>query len=133
MTIAEWCLLFMGVMLALSKAPVAKAQNDTGGYDNHHPRAQQSTLTGWGARALAAHHNHLEAFPLFAAGVLVAERVSTSPAISLLAVLVVIARVVYTALYIANISTLRSIVWGVGYLSCLALLAAPLWAAAPTP
>lgn len=133
MTIAEWCLLFMGLMLVLSKAPVAKAQNDTGRYDNNHPRAQQVGLTGWGARALAAHQNHFEAFPLFAAGVLVAERVSSSPAISLLAVLFVIARVAYTALYIANIGTLRSVVWGVGYLSSLALLAAPLWATAPVP
>lgn len=65
------CLLFAALMLVLTKAPVAWAQQRTGRYDNHDPRAQQRELTGFGARALAAHQNTIEAFPLFAAGVLV--------------------------------------------------------------
>lgn len=53
------------------QGPVARAMAEEGGgrYDNHHPRAQQARLTGFGARALAAHLNSIEAFPLFAAGV----------------------------------------------------------------
>lgn len=30
------------------------AEEGGGRYDNHHPRAQQARLTGFGARALAA-------------------------------------------------------------------------------
>jgi uncharacterized MAPEG superfamily protein len=42
--------------LFLTKIPVSAAQNRIkGGYDNSHPRIQQSKLRGWGARALGAH------------------------------------------------------------------------------
>ena len=59
-------------MILVTKAPVALAQSKEGrGYDNRNPRVQQSRLTGFGARALAAHQNMIEAFPVFAAGVLV--------------------------------------------------------------
>jgi uncharacterized MAPEG superfamily protein len=74
MTFPLWCLFVAALMLVLTKMPVAVAMHRSSakGYDNRHPRAQQAALTGWGARALAAHQNMFEAFPLFAAGVLVA-------------------------------------------------------------
>ncbi|WP_335598963.1 MAPEG family protein, partial [Halopseudomonas sp.] len=58
-----WC-------LPKSRLPLRRGRSGKG-YDNAHPRAQQAALTGWGARALASHQNMIEAFPLFAAGVLV--------------------------------------------------------------
>ena len=41
-----------------------------GGYDNHHPRDQQTRLDGKGRRALAAHLNGLEVLPVFGIAVL---------------------------------------------------------------
>ena len=48
-------LLVVAMLPYLAKAPVAKAMHQLGGYDNHHPRAQQGKLTGLGQRATAAH------------------------------------------------------------------------------
>lgn len=122
------CLLFAGLMLVLTKAPVAWAQQRTGRYDNHDPRAQQRELTGFGARALAAHQNTLEAFPLFAAGVLVSLIAAPgAPIATTLAVIFVLVRLGYWGCYLADIALLRSLLWGVGYLISLALMAIPLW------
>lgn len=122
------CLVFSALMLVLTKAPVAWAQQRTGGYDNHDPRAQQKTLTGFGARALAAHHNTIEAFPLFAAGVLVSVITAPgAPIATTLAVIFVLARLGYWGCYLANIALLRSLLWGVGFIISIVLMAMPLW------
>src|SRR5690606_4239357 len=73
MSIPFWCVFISALMIYLAKAPLAKAMKDESGrYDNNNPRAQQARLSGFGARALAAHQNSFEVFPLFAAGVLMA-------------------------------------------------------------
>ena len=127
MAIEFWCIVAAWVVVYLTKLPVAAAMQRAGGYDNHHPRAQQSTLTGWGARALAAHLNGFETFAPFAAAVLVAH-VAGAPTslVTGLALLFVVARVAYVACYIADLSSLRSAVWGVGFLATLGLFLAPL-------
>ncbi|TLU67230.1 MAPEG family protein [Thalassotalea litorea] len=129
MTIELWCLFIAGLLHALSKAPLVKAQAQcAGGYDNKNPREQQAALSGWGKRALAGHQNQIESFPLFAAGVLVASVSDvTSSLVSILAIAYVIARVLFLVLYIKNIATIRSIAWAIGYLSSLALLCSPAW------
>lgn len=60
MTILIICLFIAMVLPIVAKIPVAIAMNNAGGYDNNHPRAQQAKLTGFGARALAAHQNAFE-------------------------------------------------------------------------
>jgi len=129
MSIPLWCLFIAAVLMITSKAPAMKAMAGMkGGYDNQHPRAQQAALTGAGARGIAAHQNTIEAFPLFAAGVLVAEVFATGSTIAaVLAVVFIVTRVFYIGLYVGNKATLRSIVWAVGYLSCLALMLTPLY------
>ena len=83
MSIPFWCLFFSALLIYLAKAPVAKAMSEEGGgYDNRNPRAQQARLTGFGARAVAAHQNSIEIFPLFAAGVLVAQVTQTQMVLS---------------------------------------------------
>ena len=73
MSIPFWCIFISALLIFIAKAPLARAMKQEGGqYDNHHPRAQQARLTGFGARALAAHQNSFEAFPLFAVAVLMA-------------------------------------------------------------
>lgn len=128
MSIAELCLLLAALMLVGSKIPLAKAQNDAGGYDNRRPREQQAALTGWGARALAAHQNLLEAFPLFAAGVLLAEfKGAPQGSVDAVAVAFVAARVLYQIFYLADRAKLRSLSWVIGYGCSIALLLAPAW------
>lgn len=128
MSFPLWCLFFAALLIVLTKVPVAIAMARAGdkGYDNRHPRAQQAALTGRGARAMAAHANMLEAFPLFAAGVLVAQVTNLHGfTINLLAGLFIVSRILYTALYLMDMATLRSVVWVVGFLSCLGLLLSP--------
>ncbi|WP_044875214.1 MAPEG family protein [Pseudomonas sp. LFM046] len=127
MSIPFWCLFFAALLIYLAKIPVAKAMREEGGgYDNRNPRAQQARLSGLGARAVAAHQNSIEIFPLFAAGVLVAHSTQTQGYfIDLLAALFVVSRVLYLFLYWNDKSSLRSLVWVVGLLCCLLLMLSP--------
>jgi uncharacterized MAPEG superfamily protein len=125
MALAWWCLLAAGVMPVLL-AGVAKAG---GGYDNGRPRDFATSLEGYRKRAYAAHQNGFEAFPLFAAAVLAAAVNGVSqPRIDLLAIVFVAARLAYAAAYLGDWPTLRSAFWTVGFVACLALLTAPVWA-----
>ncbi|MDH4560997.1 MAPEG family protein [Pseudomonas sp. BN411] len=127
MSIPFWCLFFAALLIYLAKVPVAKAMREEGrGYDNRNPRAQQARLTGFGARAVAAHQNTLEIFPLFAAGVLVAH-VTQSQGwfVDLLAIAFIVSRVLYLFLYWNDKASLRSLVWGVGLVCSLLLMLSP--------
>lgn len=127
MEIAISCLLIAAMLHVISKVPVAVAMSRQGKYDNNQPRVQEATLTGFGHRALAAHENTMEAFPLFAAGIivaLVAQADQTS--IDTLAITFIIARLLYLLCYLSDIAWLRSLVWGVGHLASLTLIALPL-------
>ncbi len=127
MTTALWCLVAAAVFHVASKIPLLIAQAREG-YDNRHPRDQQARLTGWGGRARAIHANQIESFPLFAAGILVASTMAPAHAwIDILALAYIGSRVVYTGLYLANAATLRSLVWSVGFLASVALIASPAW------
>lgn len=118
------CLLLSAVMILLTKVPVAMAMARLpGGYDNRQPRAQQARLEGFGARALAAHQNMIEAFPIFAAGLLAALWAGADgPWTSLLALVFVAARVVYTICYLTDVHVLRSLSWGVGFFASIGLM-----------
>ncbi|MGH8434270.1 MAG: MAPEG family protein [Pseudomonas sp.] len=127
MSLPFWCLFIAGMLIYLAKIPVAKAMKEEGGgYDNRHPRAQQARLSGFGARALAAHQNSIEIFPLFAAGVLMAHVTQThGRLVDLLAVFFVVSRVLYLFLYWNDKHQLRSLVWVAGLLCCLILMLSP--------
>ncbi len=129
MTITLWCLFLAGLLHIITKVPVGAAQVKTSkGYDNSNPREQQSNLEGWGKRALAAHQNQLESFPLFAAGILVVTVTNTSSGmIDNLAIAYIAARVAYLLCYLKDIALVRTLVWGVGFFASLALLCAPAW------
>ncbi|MBC6428322.1 MAG: MAPEG family protein [Cellvibrionales bacterium] len=129
MSIALWCLFAAGVLHFASKLPLIYAQTqESGGYDNRNPRAQQAALQGWGERALAVHKNQMESFPLFAAGILVALFTDAAPsAVDYLALAYILARLAYLYFYLTNAATVRSLVWLVGLISSLALLCSPIW------
>ena len=127
MAIHMWCFVAAWLVVYASKLPLAVAMHRAGGYDNRHPRAQQAGLTGWGARSLAAHQNGFETFAPFAAAVLVAHLGGgPNQVVDAFAVTFVASRVVYTGCYLADLASLRSAVWTVGFIATLGLFLAPL-------
>jgi uncharacterized MAPEG superfamily protein len=117
------CVLLAFLSIYFPKIPLSVAMaRAPGGYDNAHPREQQAKLEGWGKRAAAAHANGFEAFPGFAAGVVLAILAHADPWwTNTLCVAFVVARYVYPFLYMANVDKLRSAVWGVGFSATLGL------------
>jgi uncharacterized MAPEG superfamily protein len=123
MNFAYWMILIAAILPGLT---VGVAKGAAGRkYDNAAPRAWAENLQGWMRRADWAQRNHFEALPGFAASVFVAE-LSHVPqgTIDLLAGLFIAARLVYTACYLANLATLRTLVWVVGFGTMIALFAA---------
>ena len=127
MEIHLWCIVAAWLVVYGSKLPVAFAMNKAGGYDNHHPRAQQARLEGWGARSVAAHQNGFENFAPFAAAVLVAHLAGgPGRVVDLLAIAFVVARIAYVICYVSDRASLRSAVWTLGFLLTFALFLTPL-------
>ena len=126
MTIAEACIL-IACLLPIACAGIAKSKGfgkprRNGGFDNNSPRQWLASLEGWQARANAAQMNSFEALPIFIAGVLVAEHLQASqPLINGLAVAFVAARVGYIGAYLADSANVRSILWALGLICCIAL------------
>lgn len=117
MTIPFFCIFLTFLLNMVSKGPVAVAMaRQTGGYDNKKPRDQQALLEGWGRRAVAAHLNGFEAFPAFAAAVLVAVAAGADPVwTTRLSIAFVVARALYLPLYVFDLDRVRSMVWTVGF------------------
>jgi uncharacterized MAPEG superfamily protein len=114
MTIAYWCVL-LAAFLPIVWAGVAKT--GAKGYDNARPREFLARLEGRAARANYAQANSFEAFPPFATGVVIAHVTggADQSTIDLLAAVFIVARIAYGLCYIADKSTLRSLVWLVGF------------------
>jgi uncharacterized MAPEG superfamily protein len=118
MTIAYWCVLAAALLPYLAVGPAKAVES----FDNHAPREWEARLTGWRARAYWAHLNGFEAFPPFAAGVIVAHLAGAPQGrVDVLAVAFVASRIVYGALYYADWATARSIVWTAGMACVVAL------------
>jgi uncharacterized MAPEG superfamily protein len=116
MTTAYWCVL-VAALLPIMWAGAAKA--GARGYNNARPREFLGALSGWPARANFAQQNSYEAFPPFAAGVIIAQLCNAPQStIDALALTFIVARVAYGFCYIADRAGLRSLVWLVG-LSCV--------------
>lgn len=119
MHIAYWCILIAGLMPVLTVGVAKWGRRD---YDNGEPRAWLDRQQGYRRRADYAHRNHFEAFPFFAAAVLVAEQLHGNDMhIDLLAMIFVAARLIYTGLYLNDKPALRSSAWAVGYLCVIGL------------
>lgn len=119
MTTAYWCVLAAGLMPYLF---VAIAKTTGSRFDNRDPRAWESRLVGLPARALAAHLNSFEAFPLFAAAVIIAHLMQAPQArVDGLALAFIALRLGYGVCYLAGWATLRSLVWLLALGCCVAL------------
>ena len=109
MTIAYWCVL-VGAFLPLLFTGIAKFSGP--GFNNRHPRDFQDRLDGFRRRAHWAHLNSLEAFPPFAAAVLIAHQAGAAGAtVNLLALSWIGFRLAYGAMYMIDQATLRSLAW----------------------
>ena len=116
MTVALWCILIALVLPPLC-ALIAKVSSGRFGLrDNHDPRAFLDTLSGLPRRAHAAQQNGYEAFPAFAAAVLVADIVGNAEQVTqdVLGVMYITSRLLYIICYLADWAALRSIVWFAG-------------------
>jgi uncharacterized MAPEG superfamily protein len=117
-------LAFIAALLPyLAKVPVAIAMNKLGGYDNVYPREQQARLKGFGARALAAHQNSFESLIIFGVAIAVALATdSTRDAIVNLAIVHIIARVIYIIMYYLDKNILRSLSWAVATICSFSII-----------
>ncbi|MEN4828978.1 MAPEG family protein [Pseudomonas sp. P39-UII1] len=116
MTVALWCILF-ALLLPPLCALIAKVSSGRFGMkDNHDPRAFLDTLSGLPRRAHAAQQNSYEAFPAFAAAVLVADIVGNAEQVTqdVLGVMYITSRLLYIICYLADWAALRSLVWFAG-------------------
>ena len=96
-------------------------------FDNNNPREWLAQQTGFRARGNAAQANSFEAFPFFAAGVIIATLAQVDAGrIDMYALTFVAARVGFIACYLTDKPTLRSVFWLVGLLSVVGLFAAAL-------
>jgi len=125
MTVAEWC-VFGALMLSLLTITSVKWISFRR-FDNSKPRDPAFYEDPIRARALGAHQNGIEAFPFFAAAVLLAEfRGAPQNLINELAVLFLIVRIAYVLTYIGNRPRLRSILWNLGFAINIAIFFLPL-------
>jgi len=115
--------LFIAMLLPyLAKAPLAAAMQRSGGYDNHNPRAQQASLSGFGQRANAAHYNSFEALLIYACAVFSAISMNAVDSLTITLGWVFIAsRVLYLLCYWLDYATTRSAVWIIGMVSAFAI------------
>ncbi len=126
MTLAQLCLLVACVLpvacAALAKSKGFGKRRRDGGFDNHSPREWLATLQGWQARANAAQANSWEALPVFIAGLFVAHQHQAAQAtVDMLALGFLAARLAYIGLYLADLASLRSLLWVAGLGCCVAL------------
>lgn len=123
MTLLITCLFIAALLPYLAKIPLSIAMHRSGGYDNNYPREQASRLTGFGARAWGAHQNSFESLIVF--GIAVLSAIVThhiTPIVQGLAIVHIIARLVYHAFYLMNIASLRTLVWSIGYFASMIIL-----------
>src|SRR5450755_4276074 len=120
MTVAEWCVFAVVALYLFTIVPVKWIGARQ--YDNALPRDPAFYQDAIRARALGAHQNGIEAFPFFAAAVLLAEfRSAPQNLVNELSVLFLIVRIAYVLTYIGNRPSLRSILWALGFLITVAI------------
>ncbi len=128
MTIAELC-IFASVMLYLLTIVPVKwiSVGEDGRYDDERPHDPAFHRDGLRERAMGAHQSGIEAFPFFAAAVLLAEfRSAPQNLINELSMLFLVVRTAYVLTYVGNRPALRSILWAIGFLITVAIFFLPL-------
>jgi len=118
MTIAFWCVLIAALMPYIFTG-IAKSQRN---YDNAAPRQYLEQTHGFRKRAHWAQLNAFEAFPPFAAGVIIAHITGVpGSTVDLIASCFIIARLFYGLCYVKGWSSFRTLFWTIGLISVIAL------------
>lgn len=119
MTIAFWCVLVAGLLPYLATL-FAKTSGER--YNNRDPRAWLDRQSGMSRRADNAQKNGFEAFPFFAAAVIVAHLLQApQQRVDILAIIFIAARLGYLVCYLADWQALRSLIWMIGFVACLTI------------
>lgn len=127
LTVAYWCVL-MASLLPIGCAGLAKwgmfgTPKRQGGYDNNQPRQWLAKQTDWRARANAAQANSFEALPFFIGAVIIAHQLGASQLrLDVLAFLYIVLRLLYIMMYVADLATVRSVLWALALAANIAIL-----------
>jgi uncharacterized MAPEG superfamily protein len=126
-TVAYWCVLVAALLPLgcawLAKSPGFGKPRKQGGFDNHNPRAWLARQTDWQARANAAQANTFEALPFFIGAVIIAHQLGAGQtSLDVLAVLFITLRIIYVAMYVADLPTVRSGIWSLALLVNVGIL-----------
>ena len=125
MSFAYWMLLAAALLPYAATYYFKFAGGGLKTYDNSAPRAGLENLPPPRRRAYWAQQNGFEAFPPFAAAVIVAHLASVPQIrIDVAAGVFVALRVIYTLLYIHDRPTARSLTWAAAFSSVVALFVA---------
>ncbi len=125
MSTAFWC-VFVAALLPFLGAGTAKVGGRMPIPANANPREWLEQLSGWKKRAHWYQLNSFEAFPAFAAAVLMAVHMQAPQArIDQLAVAFIVFRLAHFVFYVADWHMMRTLVWfgGAGCVIWLFLLA----------
>jgi uncharacterized MAPEG superfamily protein len=125
-TVAYWCVLaavllpyacsYLAKFRAFGKAPAR------GGYDNADPRGWLARQQGFSARANAAQANSFEALPFFIGAVIIAHQLGAPQTrVDILALVFVTLRIIYVAMYVADLHIARSAFWALAFLANLGI------------
>ena len=126
-TVAYWCVLIAAVLpmlcALLAKRGGGSKDRREGGFDNRQPRQWLARQTDWRARANAAQANSFEGLPFFIGAVIIAHQLGAPQTLlDLLAFLYVLLRGFYIMMYVGDMPTARSMVWGAGFLVNVGIL-----------
>lgn len=120
MSIAYWCVLAAALMPYMFTG-LAKFGGGRR-YNNYSPREFLEKQEGMQKRAHWAQLNSFEAFPAFAAAVIIAHLTGGEQSyIDMLAVAFIVIRVAYGIVYLTNQAMLRSAIWAAGVGCVIAL------------
>jgi uncharacterized MAPEG superfamily protein len=126
-SLAYWCVLVAALLpivcAGLAKWGMFSTPRQQGGYDNGNPRAWLATQTQWRARANAAQANSFEALPFFIGAVVIAHQLGAHQGrLDILAFVFVVLRMVYIMMYVADMPSVRSLVWVAAFAANVAIL-----------
>jgi uncharacterized MAPEG superfamily protein len=127
LTVAYWCVLVASLLpivcAGLAKWGMFSTPRRQGGYDNHHPRQWLAKQTDWRARANAAQANSFEGLPFFIGAVIIAHQLGASQLrLDVLAFLFIVLRLLYIMMYVADLATVRSVLWTLALVANIAIL-----------
>lgn len=115
-TVFLYCIAAAAVLIYIPFLVVGYARVSVG-YDIAAPRAMFDKLPPYAQRANWAHQNSFEAFMIFTAAALMAYVTGLGSTVAVGAALTfVVARLLYSVFYIANVPLARSLMFGIGTL-----------------